>query len=91
MDNFGTDFIESYQVMPGTSSHTKICLNGKGLKRVNAYGQGNHYVDLKITIPKSLSQEQKALLQVDKDIFSFVNFHPFSIANSPMKILTGVC
>lgn len=49
--------------MPGTSSHTKICLNGKGLKRVNALGQGNHYVDLKIKIPKTLSEEQKALLQ----------------------------
>lgn len=50
--------------MPGTSSHTKICLNGKGLKRVNSYGQGNHYVNLKIIIPTVLSPEQKALIQV---------------------------
>lgn len=59
------------QIMPGTSSHTKICLNGKGLKRVNSHGQGNHYIDLKIIIPKTLSQEQKALLQVN---FVFVLF-----------------
>lgn len=50
--------------MPGTSSHTKICLNGKGLKRVNSHGQGNHYIDLKIQIPKTLTQDQRALLQV---------------------------
>lgn len=61
--------------MPGTSSHSKICLNGKGLKRVNAHGQGNHYIDLKIKIPKTLSLEQKALLQVvlflDISMFTF--------------------
>lgn len=50
--------------MPGTSSHTKICLNSKGLKRVNSHGQGNHYVNLKIIIPTSLSREQKALIEV---------------------------
>ncbi|KAG4079868.1 hypothetical protein HA402_014999 [Bradysia odoriphaga] len=54
---------QTIQIMPGTSSHTKINLSGKGLKRVNSHGQGNHYVDLKITIPKKLTQEQKALLQ----------------------------
>lgn len=51
--------------MPGTSSHTKIALNGKGLKRVNSYGQGNHYINLKIAIPSILSAEQKALIQVN--------------------------
>ncbi|XP_037045354.1 protein tumorous imaginal discs, mitochondrial-like [Bradysia coprophila] len=54
---------QTIQIMPGTSSHTKINLSGKGLKRVNSHGQGNHYIDLKITIPKKLTQEQKALLQ----------------------------
>lgn len=61
---------QTIQVMPGTSSHAKICLNNKGLKRVNSYGQGNHYVNLKITIPTTLSESQKALLQV-KQIHSF--------------------
>lgn len=63
------------QIMPGTSSHTKICLNGKGLKRVNAHGQGNHYIDLKIQIPKTLSQEQKALLQVGWLFFLLIIFN----------------
>lgn len=51
--------------MPGTSSHTTICLNGKGLKRVNTHGHGNHYLNIKIKIPKSLNEEQKALIQVN--------------------------
>lgn len=51
------------QVVPGTSSHTRICLTNKGLKRVNSYGQGNHYVNIKIQIPQKLSDKQKALIQ----------------------------
>lgn len=55
---------QTIQVMPGTSSHTRVNLSGKGLKRVNAHGQGNHYVNLKITVPAKLTAEQKALIQV---------------------------
>ncbi|KAM7345739.1 protein tumorous imaginal discs, mitochondrial isoform 2-T2 [Cochliomyia hominivorax] len=50
-------------IEPGTSSHHKIFLKGKGLKRVNAHGHGDHYVNIKIEIPKSLNKEQKELMQ----------------------------
>lgn len=50
--------------MPGTSSHSKIALKGKGMKRVNSYGTGDHYIHLKIKIPQKLSAKQKALIQV---------------------------
>ncbi|XP_034109684.1 protein tumorous imaginal discs, mitochondrial isoform X2 [Drosophila albomicans] len=50
-------------IEPGTSSHRKIALRGKGLKRVNAHGHGDHYVHIKIDIPKRLSKEQKALVE----------------------------
>lgn len=50
------------QVVPGTSSHTKICLSNKGLRRVNSYGQGHHYVNVRVQIPKKLSEKQRALL-----------------------------
>lgn len=53
---------EWLNVEPGTSSHHKILLRGKGLKRVNSHGHGDHYVTIKIEIPKSLSSEQKELL-----------------------------
>lgn len=58
--------------MPGTSSHTKVCLSNKGLKRVNSYGNGNHYVHLKIRIPAKLTEEQKALLQVRHVIIKLI-------------------
>lgn len=54
---------QTIQVTPGTSSHTRVCLRGKGLKRVNSYGTGDHYVHLKIQIPAKLNNKQKALIQ----------------------------
>ncbi|GAB6023935.1 Protein tumorous imaginal discs, mitochondrial, variant 2 [Chamberlinius hualienensis] len=50
------------QIPPGTSSHTKIRLTGKGLQRVNSFGHGDHYVHVKVASPKKLSEQQKALL-----------------------------
>ncbi|XP_055628960.1 protein tumorous imaginal discs, mitochondrial isoform X2 [Toxorhynchites rutilus septentrionalis] len=54
---------QTIQIVPSTSSHTRITLKGKGLKRVNSYGTGDHYVHLKIQIPTKLSDKQKALIQ----------------------------
>ncbi|CAH0664128.1 unnamed protein product [Spodoptera exigua] len=50
------------QIMPGTSSHTTIRLSRKGMKRVSQHGYGDHYVHIKIQVPKSLSSKQKALM-----------------------------
>ncbi|XP_039954596.1 protein tumorous imaginal discs, mitochondrial isoform X1 [Bactrocera tryoni] len=47
----------------GTSSHHKVFLRGKGLKRVNAHGHGDHYINIKIEVPKNLTTEQKAILE----------------------------
>lgn len=54
---------QTIQIMPGSSSHLSILLKGKGIKRVNTTSTGDHYVHLKIVIPKKLTDEQKALLQ----------------------------
>ncbi|KAF5284882.1 hypothetical protein FQA39_LY16932 [Lamprigera yunnana] len=51
------------QVMPSTSSHTRIRLSNKGMKKSNGYGHGDHYVTLKIVIPKDLDQKQRALVK----------------------------
>lgn len=40
------------------------------MKRVNSYGNGDHYVHIKIAIPKKLSNEQKALIQVSGQFVS---------------------
>ncbi|KAK5643993.1 hypothetical protein RI129_007838 [Pyrocoelia pectoralis] len=50
------------QVAPGTSSHTRIRLSSKGMKKPNGYGYGDHYVNFKIIVPKNLSSNQKALI-----------------------------
>lgn len=54
---------QTIQIKPGTSSHTKIRLSGKGLKKVNSIGHGDHYVDIKINVPNTLTEKQKALIQ----------------------------
>ncbi|GIY77820.1 protein tumorous imaginal discs, mitochondrial [Caerostris extrusa] len=51
------------KISPGTSSHTKIRLEGKGIKRVSSYGYGDHFINIKIDIPKKLSEKQKALIK----------------------------
>jgi len=49
------------QISSGTQSHTKMRLDGKGMKRVNSYGYGDHYIQLKIKVPSKPTKEQKAL------------------------------
>ena len=43
------------KIPPGTSSHSRIRLAGKGIKRVDSFGQGDHYVHLKVRVPSYVS------------------------------------
>jgi len=52
------------KISPGTSSHTRIRVDGKGIKRLSSYGYGDHYVNLKIKVPTKLTDKQKALIRV---------------------------
>lgn len=54
-------FFDHFQITPGTSSHTRLCLEGKGLKKINSYGGGDHYVTIRIRAPSRLNDEQKKL------------------------------
>ncbi|XP_015440450.1 PREDICTED: protein tumorous imaginal discs, mitochondrial-like isoform X2 [Dufourea novaeangliae] len=58
------------QIRSGTSSHTKIRLTGKGLKKVNGTGYGDHYLQIKITVPTKLNDRQLALLQTYAELES---------------------
>ncbi|XP_058793790.1 protein tumorous imaginal discs, mitochondrial-like isoform X2 [Phymastichus coffea] len=51
------------QIRPGTSSHTLVRMNGKGMKKVNTNGYGDHYVHIKIKVPVNLNNKQRALIQ----------------------------
>lgn len=56
------------QIPANTHSHTRMRMNGKGLKKVSGYGYGDHYVHIKIEVPKSLNEKQRALLQAYAEI-----------------------
>ena len=53
-----------YNVKPGTKTDTKVRLKGKGVPSLrNKKMRGNHYVDLVVDVPTSLTREQKKLLE----------------------------
>jgi DnaJ-class molecular chaperone len=51
------------KIPSGTQPETLIRLRGKGVKAVRGTAHGDHYVRLKITIPKNLTGRQKELLR----------------------------
>jgi len=53
----------SLRIPAGTQPDTVIRLRGKGVPHVRGSGRGDHYVRIKITIPKHLTHRQKELLE----------------------------
>jgi DnaJ-class molecular chaperone len=51
------------KIPSGTQPETLIRLRGKGVRMLRGSGHGDHYVRIKITIPKNLSARQKELLK----------------------------
>jgi DnaJ-class molecular chaperone len=47
----------------GTQPGTAIRLRGKGVPHLHGSGRGDHYVRIKVTVPKHLTGKQKELLQ----------------------------
>ncbi|XP_067089796.1 dnaJ homolog subfamily A member 3, mitochondrial-like [Osmerus mordax] len=46
----------------GVQTDHRIHLTGKGIARISGYGFGDHYVHIKIRVPKLLTDRQRALL-----------------------------
>ncbi|XP_078369632.1 dnaJ homolog subfamily A member 3, mitochondrial-like isoform X2 [Oculina patagonica] len=61
------------KIPPGTQSHQKIRLSGRGIPRLNGMGKGDHFVNFKIHIPKYLNDKQKALVLAYAEIEDEVN------------------
>lgn len=58
----------AYNVKAGTQTGTRVRLRGKGVPSLrNSKMRGNHYVDLIVDVPTSLTKEQKKLLQQYED------------------------
>ncbi|XP_049758970.1 dnaJ homolog subfamily A member 3, mitochondrial isoform X1 [Elephas maximus indicus] len=49
-------------IPPGTQTDQKIRMSGKGIPRINSYGYGDHYIHIKIRIPKRLTSRQQSLI-----------------------------
>ncbi len=51
------------KIPQGTQPETLVRLRGKGVKMLRGQGHGDHYVHIKIVIPKNLTSHQKDLLK----------------------------
>lgn len=51
------------RVPAGTQPGTLVRLSSKGVPHVHGSGKGDHYVKMKVTVPKKLSRKQKELLE----------------------------
>ena len=51
------------KIPSGTQPGTAIRLRGKGVPHLHGSGRGDHYVRIKVTVPKHLTRIQKELLQ----------------------------
>ncbi|XP_068100280.1 dnaJ homolog subfamily A member 3, mitochondrial isoform X2 [Hyperolius riggenbachi] len=47
----------------GTQPDHSIRVSGKGLPRLNSYGYGDHYIHIKLKIPRTLTDRQRMLMQ----------------------------
>lgn len=51
------------RILPGTQPDTVIRLRGKGVPLIRGGGQGDHYVRIRVVVPKHLTRRQKELLK----------------------------
>lgn len=51
------------KIAPGTQSGKVLRLKGKGLPDVNSYGRGDMLVNINVWIPKTLTKEEKKVLE----------------------------
>ena len=51
------------RIPSGTQPNTVIRLRGKGVSHLHGSGRGDHYVRIKVTVPKHLTRKQKELLE----------------------------
>jgi DnaJ family protein A protein 3 len=54
--------LNKFKIPPGTQSHQRFRLIGKGIKRLQSPGTGDHYVHVKIKIPTYVSFKSPFLL-----------------------------
>jgi len=69
-DTVGVETIDGevkLRVPPGTQPNTVIRLRQRGAPYVRSSGRGDHYIRIKVTVPKHLNHRQKQLLEQFKE------------------------
>lgn len=56
----------SLKIPEGTQSHTEFKLKDKGIPHLESRGRGDHLVEIIVRIPKSLSKQQRKLIEEAK-------------------------
>ena len=51
------------RIPAGTQPETLIRLSSRGVPRLQASGRGDHYVKIKVVVPKKISHRQKDILE----------------------------
>lgn len=54
---------ETVKVPAGTQPAEVIKLKGKGIPRLQSFGKGDHFIHLRVVIPRDLTREQRKLLE----------------------------
>jgi molecular chaperone DnaJ len=54
---------EVIDISPGVQSESVMLLEKKGVPKLHSLGSGDHYVHLKVSIPKNLTRKQKKLVE----------------------------
>uniref|UniRef100_A0A671TEB6 DnaJ homolog subfamily A member 3, mitochondrial n=1 Tax=Sparus aurata TaxID=8175 RepID=A0A671TEB6_SPAAU len=59
----GQGLYETISMIPPSCQPDQVIrLQGKGIRRMNSYSYGDHYVHIKIRVPKKLTRRQRSLL-----------------------------
>ena len=60
------------KIEPGTQSGKILRLKGKGIKDLNGYGTGDQLIHVNVWTPKSLSKDEKVILEKLRDSENFI-------------------
>jgi len=58
---------EHFDVPQGTRSGTVVRLRGQGIERIDRRGQGDHFVQINLAVPKKLTKDQRKLVEQLRD------------------------
>jgi molecular chaperone DnaJ len=54
-------------IPPGTQNGQKLRLKGRGAPRLEGYGRGDHYVEVRVSIPKKIDEGTRKIFQELRD------------------------